>query len=382
MRPFVVIDLPKLNELSSISASRFGAFKECLLRESCSAGRYQPLLPVAPKSVLGTVAHKVLELAAHGHFSLNRRSADDLWDDFLQEKEAKLLVDPVHEHLVPLKKSCTEYFLVKARTTQTATRLAHDGPSGSSAESAPRSIGPEIRVQSRDGSVKGSIDAVVYNDGELTFIDYKTGEIYCEDGGVLVVKPEYAIQLKLYAVLYNETFAKWPARLFLIGMHGQKAEIGFEKAECLSLLESVKSALAEANERIRSAIAARNADSLANPCPSACKFCRLRPACTAYCRARYDSADSEWPSDIWGKIESLNTSSTGFVAVRLIDTTTEGGTAVVRRLSKKRFVFFEQVQSGWRLAAYSLRKESSSHTYCETPMSGIFATSGELADGG
>jgi len=373
MRPFVVTHLPKLNELSSISASRFGAFKECLLRESCSAGRYEPVLPVAPKSVLGTVAHKVLELAARGHLLLNRRSADDLWDNLLKEKEAKLLVDPVHEHLVPLKKSCAEYFLIKARTTQTATRLAHDGPSGSSAESGPRSIGSEIRVQSRDGSVKGFIDAVGYIDGELTFTDYKTGEIYREDGGVLVVKPEYAIQLKLYAVLYNETFEKWPARLFLVGMHGQKVEIGFEKTECLSLLETVKSALAEANERIRSAIAARNADSLANPCPSACKFCRLRPACNAYCRARIDSADLEWPFDIWGKIESLNTSSTGFVAVRLVDTTTDGGTAVVRRLSKNRYVVFEQAQSGWQLAGYSLRREGSSHTYCETPMSGIFA---------
>jgi hypothetical protein len=377
MRPFTVAELPQPKELKSISPSRFAAMGACLLKESCSSGRRTGLLPNSPRSFLGTTAHKVIEMAARGRLLQMNKTAEDLWNELLADQEKRLMSDLVHKHLVPFRKSCPDFYLIKARALQAAVKLAAQTRPTPTADGEARSIGHEIEVESRDKTVRGFVDAVTYINGQLSLTDYKTGAIVRECDGVSMIKSEYETQLKLYAALYHETFSRWPERLFVVGMHGQTFEIAVERDECIELLEVAKAAFIDANRRIRTALADQTPSSLACPSPSACKFCHIRPACTAYCAQRAAADDLEWPLDLWGTIESQNWTPTGSAALRVTDASVPGGTAVVRRLSTQRFAGLRQQQLGRRIAAYGLRKEANSHTYCESPMTSIFMLEGE-----
>src|ERR1043166_3852144 len=331
-RPVTTLSLPKL--LGSISPSRFTAIEACMLKEACGAGKNTNLLPRFPKGFLGTVAHKLVELGAKGLLAGEQSSPSIMWDKLVAEEETRIKQSPLDAHLVPLRRSCVEYFLIRARAIRAASQLASSTslPKNAISQSVD-GLGYEIGVSSGDGFVKGRIDAVTIHDGALTISDYKTGAILLEDSGVTQIKPEYEAQLKLYAAVYHETYGRWPDRLLLLNLQGKDFEVTFSREEFNLLLARAKEAFEKTNNRIQVALQNENTASLANPSPAVCRFCPLRPGCKPYCEARQTQPDAGWPHDVWGKIETKTVSSIGMWATCLIESSVPGEKAVIRRLS-------------------------------------------------
>lgn len=370
MNPQPVASLPALKLLGS----RFTAIEACILKEACGSNKNSNLLPRYPKGFLGTIAHKLVEMGAKGALTGDQGNAAVVWDKLVAEEEARIVQNAIESHLVPLKRSCVEYFLIRARAIRAASQLAESvslprGLGGQSAEG----LGYEIGVSSKDGTVKGRIDAVTINEGVLTISDYKTGAVLLEEGGVSQIKPEYETQLKLYAAIYNETYDRWPDRLLLLNLQGKDFEISFSRPECERLLVLAKETFEKTNDKIQTALQYGDASLLASPSPKACRFCAFRPGCKAYCDARQEQPDAEWPHDVWGRIETKSASSLGLWAACLDDSSVPGQKAVIRRLSGgARHPQFQDAAQGTSIAAFGLRKEGGSETYAESPTTVVY----------
>jgi hypothetical protein len=374
MNPQPVATLPALKLLGSLSPSRFTSIEACVLKEACGSNKNSNLLPRYPKGFLGTIAHKLVEMGAKGALTGNQDEAAVVWDGLVAEEEARLAQNAIENHLVPLKRSCAEYFLIRARAIRATSQLAESVslPRGLGAPST-KGLGYEIGVSSNDGTVKGRIDAVTINEGALTISDYKTGAILLEEGGVSQIKPEYEAQLKLYAAIYYETYGRWPDRLLLLNLQGKDFEIPFSRLECERLLTDAKETFEKTNGKIQVALQHGDASSLASPSPKTCRFCAFRPGCKAYCDARQAQPDAEWPHDVWGRIETKSASSLGLWAVCLGDSSVSGQKAVIRRLSSgTRHPQFQEADQGAAIAAFGLRKEGNSETYSESPTTVIY----------
>jgi hypothetical protein len=371
-RPVTHLSLPKL--LRSISPSKFTAIEACILKEACGAGQNTNLLPRFPKGFLGTVAHKLVEMGAKGQLTGEQGSPSLVWDRLVAEEETRITQSSIEGHLVPLRRSCVEYFLVRARAIRAASQLANNAslPKSSATQPSDR-LGYEIGVSSGDGIVKGRIDAVAIDERVLTISDYKTGAVLLEDAGVTHIKPEYEVQLKLYAAIYHKTYGRWPDRLVLLNLQGKDFEITFSREECELLLVRAKETFEKTNTRIQTALQQNDVSSLANPSPSTCRFCALRPGCKTYCEARLTQPHAEWPHDVWGKVETKTVSSIGLWAVCLSDCSVPGEKAVIRRLSGgSRHPNLENAAQGSAIAAFGLRKEGGSETYAESPTTVVY----------
>jgi hypothetical protein len=374
MNPRPVASLPELKLLGSLSPSRFTAIEACILKEACGGGKNSNLLPRYPKSFLGTIAHKLVEMGARGMLAGNPGSTAAVWDKLVAEEEARMAQTTIESHLVPLKRSCVEYFLIRARAIRAASQLAESASlSGGSGSQPADGLGYEIGVSSRDGTVKGRIDAVTMNEGALVISDYKTGAILLEEGGDSQIKPEYEAQLRLYAAIYHETYGLWPDRLLLLNLQGRDFEIPFSRPECERLLVDARETFEKTNVKIQAALQHGDASLLASPSPKACRFCAFRPGCKAYCDVRQAQPDAEWPHDIWGRIETKSVSSLGLWAACLDDSSVPGQKAVIRRLSGgARHPQFQDAALGTAIAAFGLRKEGGSETYAESPTTVVY----------
>ena len=374
MNPRPVTNLPSPKILGSISPSRFTAIEACILKEASSGGKNSNLLPRFPKGFLGTVAHKLVEMGAKGLLTDEQENPAVVWDKLVSEEETRIAQNTIEAHLVPLKRSCAEYFLIRARAIRAASQLASSTslPKNAVSQSAD-GLGYEICVSSKDGFVKGRIDAVTIDDGALTISDYKTGAILLEDAGVTQIKPEYEAQLKLYAAVYHGTYGRWPDRLLLLNLQGKDFEVAFTREECDLLLARAKEMFEKTNILIQVALQNGNTGSLANPSPAVCRFCAFRPGCKSYCEARQTQPDAEWPHDVWGKIETKTVSSIGLWAACLSGCSVAGEKAVIRRLSGgSRHPHFQEASQGSAIAAFGLRKEGGSETYAESPTTVVY----------
>lgn len=373
MNPRPATNLPPAKLLGSISPSKLATVEACILKEACK-GVNGSLLPRFPKGFLGAVAHKIIEMGAKGLLIGEQREPSEVWDRLVAEAEARIIQNPIESHLVPLKRSCTEYFLIRARAIRAAAQLSHSAYLPKSAVGQPdNGLGYEIAVSSEDEVVKGRIDAVTIDGGALTISDYKTGAVLLEDAGVSQIKPEYEVQLKLYAAIYHKTYRRWPDRLVLLNLHGRHFEVAFTREECECLLVRAKEAFDIMNNRIHTALQRGDMESLANPTPDACRFCVLRPGCKAYCEARQSRPNAEWPHDVWGKIETKTLSFADLWAACLSESSVPGEKAVIRRLSGgARHPHLEMAAQGSVIAVFSLRKEGGSESYAESATTVVY----------
>ncbi len=372
MNPQPVAPLPEPKLLGSLSPSRFTAIGACVLKEAIGGNTH--LLPRYPKGFLGSIAHKLVEMGAKGQFTGAQADPAAVWDGLVAGQESKLAESAIESHLVPLKRSCAEFFLIRSRAIRAATRLAESAALSAGRGSQPvAGLGYEVGVSSQDGKVKGRIDAVTAADGVITISDYKTGAILLEEGGVSQIKPEYEAQLKLYAAIYFETYGRWPDRLLLLNLQGRDFEINFTRSECMTLLATARETFNQTNHRIQTALQQADLSSLASPAPATCRFCALRPGCPAYCAARLAQPEAEWPQDVWGAIETKTVSSLGLWALCLADSSVPGQKAVIRRLTgETRYPQLQNAGPGTKIAAYGLRKEGNSETYSESPTTVIY----------
>lgn len=361
-----------------ISPSRFAALRECPLREAWAAGSEIVLLPRSPMTVMGLVAHQVLREAA--------RSADSTfhperrWDELIEAMNEKLRQSWVEVGLCPIQLTAPMYEVLKRRTCVRATKiLSTTTGGGKTTRTGRRSTGYEVWVESRDGKVAGSIDKAEIVDGEIVLSDLKTGSVTNTSGksGESDVKESYAVQLKMYAALYEQTFGRWPARLRIDPLSGASKDLEFTQSECSGLISSASIALETLNTKIGDA--SQEVFDLASPSAETCRFCTFRPTCKAY-RTESSKGHRKWPPDVFGKIWDINILQNGRMNLRI---STDGGEHVtLRALSSQQHPALENIQRGHQVGMFNARPSADKLEYSVGPMTILYKYEDSFFAGG
>src|SRR5581483_9605567 len=243
--------------LRAVSPSHFTSLQTCALKEVWAGNGNSPLLPPSPAAHLGSIVHKLLEEAGQGKFATTGAAGiAERWCELLAATE-----DPAY--------------------------------------------GFELPLESSDGLIRGRIDAILPSPEGPILQDYKSGAIFEIAGSdELVLKNEYADQLKIYGALYHERTGVWPHRLEVLPVSTAPYEVSFTPAECEELAHAARAAVAKVNDLIATCNGHELEASLANPSPSACCYCPYRPACHAYSSATQPAIGS-WPADASGEFREL-----------------------------------------------------------------------------
>ena len=353
------VGLSSLTRLRRISPSRYHQFKECALREVWHANRKPSILPVSPAARLGSVAHKILELA--GRRRIDSETLDEAWDDAVSDIEQKMR-HAGEDRLLPLWNSAQRYEVKKSLTFAAARRIIAEHRGGFISEAtAGHAARAEVWLESRDGLLGGYVDRIVPGEHGVEIVDYKTGVVTEQQTGN--VRAAYEVQLLLYAGLYHENSGNWPARLTLTSLSGTKHDVPMDPAQAHQLVDEARAKLIEVNALISGGAPP---ESLASPSPSACAFCGYRPACKMYWEKQGHSP--EWPNDVSGTLSSVTMLGNGTLLIVL---GTGEQKVTVRGLSPGRFAFLMQAVPAAMLC--NLRSDVAKASYRQTHLTTGYA---------
>ena len=360
--------------LRSISPTTFSAIRQCALNVVWQRNGNPPLLPASPKARVGTISHRLLAESGQGRLNAEDATINARWHELVAGANWEINSYPLEQHLAPLENSVPDIEVRRIRTTRNALAIAKQArsvPRDDGRATPPAPYGHEIPVQSTDGLVRGTIDAVVREGSSGVIIrDYKSGAIlepYA--GGTNQPRESYQLQLKLYARLYAETFGQWPTSLELVSLTGESQRIPFTKNDCSDLLDEAKASLHLVNEKV----AKHSSDSLqpilAKPTPKACAFCRYRPACSSYRLAVAKPNQERWPLDVMGTVESVRQLGNSKM---LLELATSTGSVRIPGLSPgARHPVLPHLQPGQLAGVFNLRRARLTAPYSESQLTTV-----------
>lgn len=256
-----------MKPLSRISASGYSTLKLCALHGIWAAEHQPPLLPISPAARLGTVVHKLLELASSGHLK-NEESMLSCWQKEVQNQEAEMLINPLEKHLVPISNNVTNYRVKQLMTFNLVRPLINEWATQDKKGKA-RS---ELWIETGDGKIGGRIDFIKQTDEGTYIVDYKSGEVLVDGNSI---RQEYQAQLKIYAGLYYLSHNAWPAKLILVGLDRSEYNVPFTQEECVNLITDARKSLDDLNGLITAGL---DATDFAAPSQEACRYCVYRHA--------------------------------------------------------------------------------------------------------
>jgi RecB family exonuclease len=316
-----------LKPLLRISPSRYSALRDCALREIRASDHQLPLLPTSPSARLGTIAHKLLQLAFSGALA-DEHAMQACWEEEVQIHEQEMKNNPLEKHLIPLPNYTNNYHVKQIMTYNMARPVLREN-TGQAVKVKKQDT--EVWVQTEDGKIGGKIDLVRHSEKGIFIVDYKTGAVLDSELSGNVVKVEYQNQLKMYAALYYLSKKLWPNGLVLVGLNQSEYNIPVDQDECLLLIKTATEYLDELNKRIE---AGENIDAFAAPMPETCRFCTYRPACKKYWASRNNQLG--WPADFFGTVSEKKILGNGLLRVELHN---EGARITIRGLSPQRHLF-------------------------------------------
>jgi len=336
----------EIKPVQRISPSRYFSFRQCALREILSASKQPALLPVSPAARIGSIVHKIIEMASFGKIN-DSSQFDKLWQEEVSNHESVMKSNPLERHLVPLEETSDDYDVKKYMTRQMIRSFADSGKP----KQAKMSV-PEAWLETRDMKIGGRIDLIHKTAEGIYLSDYKTGKIIDEIHDS--PREEYAIQIKLYAGLFHEVRGEWPKKLLIVGIDQSVHEIAFSPTGCSALVEDARKLLDDTNKMISEGTTPSD---FAAPSPEACKYCLFRPGCKKYWQARMDTDD--WPLDVIGHIKE-----TGFSGNKMGRLVIEenGKTYTIRALSSRHSVLSKSCDSA---LVCSLGSDSTRGHYVE-----------------
>lgn len=236
------------------------------------------LLPISNNAIIGTIVHKMVELRSNGEIN-SKEDFNAKWDQEVFKTENKLIKGNIY-----LKHGFLINHLKKLQAMKSILSMPNFFPIEDKIKFSNQMIfgrTSEVGIWDID-FLHGTIDKVVFNENGIEIIDYKTGRI-CESDESLVVKEDYVVQLKLYAILFEKKFNKTVNSLAIIDIVGNKTQIKFNHAELKQLYDSVKDLIEELNNRIID----QNWMSLKQIDKDRCPKCICRSICRFY-----------WESDV------------------------------------------------------------------------------------
>lgn len=292
----------KFQLLRRIAPSRYVEMLRCNLREVFHHAEVPCVLPRGLPAYFGIAAHQLLERVGRGQISSSDQ-IEDSWESILAEIERDLIASKEGQFVVPLSKHIKQYEVKKRlvfRLAAASIRLTGNRNAISAFGSS-----SEMWLETEDQVISGIVDKVVRTPDGYEIIDYKTGEVTVP--GQNEIKPEYQVQLKLYASALHSQTASWPNELKLQDVNGRTHNIPFTPQECTDLLAEARyhlkriNAIIDTNEN-----PAQLMKQLATPSPEHCRFCRYRSVCTEYWKYRKQLVHLPWSHDVEGVVKGID----------------------------------------------------------------------------
>ncbi len=152
-------ELPTLDiapQLDRISPSRFVALNGCTLKELWATSDQSPLLPASPRARLGTIVHRLLELASNGLLVSREESIEKAWSGIVVDVESRMSSSWIEQSLVPLSRTVNDFEVQRLRAWNRAMQLMQPTPVEEFAVQKD-GFGCDIWLQTTDGAVAGYI---------------------------------------------------------------------------------------------------------------------------------------------------------------------------------------------------------------------------------
>ncbi len=350
--------LPVPQPLAYTTPSGAASLGECLLRAAYdSDSAFRRSVPSSPAARLGTVCHRVLELAGEGALPAAddagwRKAFDAAWSAALAEQEKERMRNPLEAHWPPPER-WPYYAARKVATRRLCERIATVNPpapnGGDNGVRRAESV-REQRQQAYGGRLRGRAD-VIRRSPEPLIEDYKTGSV-SEDGNG-EVKSHYRTQMLLYAVLEHEATGVWPKRATLVPLQGDSVVIEVDPAEATAAAEAAIAVLDEYNRDVERG---ESPMKLASPSPSACLFCPYAIQCPAFWSATEPSWIQHGLVAVAGEMRGREESrfSTFNVKITRAAGSVGPGDYLLFQLDAERFGAILAVRDGAEVAAVGL----------------------------
>lgn len=294
----VVLTAPIISaeSLAPIYPSQYYYDHKCAFKFVLSRATNAVSLPATPRMELGTIIHALHHWSfVNRHVGVTLPQAEQKFDELVAACESRLSASPLSAHLVPLSSSCDVF--IKRRHSAVRHALRNPSVRKPGGSTSTRQLSEEGIVSS-DGLIKGSMDAVYFNGDAIDVIDRKSGDV--TRGGIL--RESYVMQLKLYAGLVHDVQGVMPRSLALIDGDFKRYEVDFTADEVIALYSAAKEWLRSIKEVVLSR--PDSLASLADPRPSNCNNCQLRPNCRPYWEAIRQGAQG-YPMDFALTVESI-----------------------------------------------------------------------------
>lgn len=356
--------------LERISPSRYLGLLQCKLRDLWAGNHAPQLLPTNARARLGTIVHEMLALAGKGRF-LSQTDIERYWAESIEHAEKEMLDSWLERPLAPLRQSIRDFNVQSLRALKKAHEISIAATPHVPSGRGDKQYGFELWVQSTDGRVCGYIDHVYKDRAGLVIRDYKSGYVFeSSSDGAPTLKDAFAIQLKMYAGLYNLTYSQWPSKLEITPIQGATVVVEVHRDECLDLVAEAAELLRDTNAALlRVQTGKAKLAELASPSASVCRYCSYRPHCAAYIEASADQSE-DWPLDLFGSLTKIQPLENGRLALLL---ETRSGTESIRGIApENRHPALHKIKPGDRIAILNLQKAFPSGSLQEGPYTTIY----------
>ena len=284
----VLTQLPDAHRLSYTTPSGAAGLAECLLRVAFGSDpECRSEVPNSPAARLGSVCHRILELAGQGRLGAAgvsfRGTFEAAWAAEIAREEEHRRRSALEAHW-PSPERWPNYARRKVATRRLAERIveSNEGPSRDGGPAG--GVFQEVAQQAYNGQLRGRAD-VIRRGAVHEVEDYKTGALVEADGSG--IKPQYRIQMLLYAALEYEATGEWPERATLIPLQGNPAVVEVAPAEALAVAQAAINDLGRYNRAVEDGA---DFGALADPSPAACAYCPYSIRCPAF----WAAADETW----------------------------------------------------------------------------------------
>jgi hypothetical protein len=282
-----------------------------------------------------------------------------LWDSEILAVEFQMAANWLERSFVPIADSVPNLEVQKIRVLNKIAKFV-------SARYPETSVGGrsqtfnEVWVETVDHLVGGYIDCVIEGNRGTTLCDFKSGRINTYIGDS--IKPEYVVQLQLYAALFAESRGTWPARLAIIPVVGKSVFVEIDREHCLGLVKLAK----DYHRQVNSLVAEIGSNTeqyrkLARVSEDACRRCGYRPICQAYRGSSISAERNEtWQADCIGEVLETMLFQNCSMSVTV---QTKNGAVRVRGLStaQGRHPALPFLKTGNAVGLYNLRTISGSN---------------------
>ena len=266
-----------IERISELSPSRYTWLRDgcaySFLLETALRAYGKPCLlmpPISFNNVIGTIIHKIFQLANNGQLSIDEESIITKWRELCAEKQRELATDfPTIRNVL-----IGDYDAMFDTIDVVLSMRAKESIQGPfNATSLSRLNEHYLKI---DGLLKGSIDRIRPVDDGVELIDYKTGKVYDETGAI---KADYVAQLNLYAYMLEEAESVRVTRLIIIDRIGQEIPVPYYRDRKKDVFHSVNQLINRINEAIDQCFP----ESLCAPDASNCGFCPCQHLCDHRC---------------------------------------------------------------------------------------------------